>query len=59
MNSIVLYLGHSSAWQMLPFNYINGEMKYHWENLFETMWGVSLWMLVAYIMYRKRAFIVV
>ena len=58
MNSIVVYLGRSAAALMLPFNYVAGDMNTHWEKLVETLWGTSLWFLVAYIMYRRRVFIV-
>ncbi len=58
MNSIVLYLGRAAASSMLPFNYVAGDMNTHWELLVETLWGCSLWMLVAYVMYRRRFFIV-
>lgn len=59
MNSIVLYLGHGQAHAMLPFNYKFGEMNTHWGLLPESLWGVSLWMLVAYIMYQSNEFIIV
>ena len=57
MNSIILYLGHQTAWQMLPFNYISGPMNTHWARLPESLLGVCLWMLVAYIMYRRNVFL--
>jgi hypothetical protein len=30
MNSILLYLGHQTASQMLPFNFSHGSMNTHW-----------------------------
>ena len=59
MNSIVLYLGHQTAYDMLPFNFITGAMRTHWVNLPEALWGTALWLLVALIMYRNKVFIVV
>jgi len=59
MNSIVLYLSHYVAWQMGPFNYISGPMNTHWDNLVESIWSVSAWLIVAYVMYRKKVFITV
>jgi len=59
MNSILLYLGSGTAWQMFPFNYICGPMNTHWAKLPESLLGVSLWLLIAYILYRKRIFVVV
>ncbi len=31
MNSILLYLGHGTAWQMFPFNYTAGPMNTHYD----------------------------
>ncbi len=59
MNSIVLYLASGSAWQMLPFNYFVAPMNTHWERLFESLWGVSLWMLVAFVLHKNKVFVVV
>lgn len=59
MNSIVLYLGHYIAWQMGPFNYASGPMNTHWDRLVESIWSTSSWLIVAYIMYRKKVFITV
>ena len=59
MNSIVLYLGHNTGYDMLPFNFIAGAMRTHWVNLPESIWGTALWLLVALIMYRNKVFIVV
>ena len=59
MNSIVLYLGHQTAWKMGPFNYISGPMNTHFANLVESIWTVSAWLIVAYILYRKKVFITV
>eukprot|EP00094_Tigriopus_californicus_P008398 TCALIF_08092-PA protein Name:"Similar to Hgsnat Heparan-alpha-glucosaminide N-acetyltransferase (Mus musculus)" AED:0.16 eAED:0.16 QI:217/0.75/0.77/1/0.62/0.55/9/0/556 len=52
---------HSSmrAHALLPFNYKFGDMNTHWGLLPESLWGVSLWMLVAYIMHQSNAFIIV
>ena len=59
MNSILLYLGHSTAWQMPPFNWAYGPMRTHFVRFPESLWGVSLWMLVSYVLYKKKAFVVV
>ena len=59
MNSIVLYLGHQTGYDMLPFNFIAGAMRTHWVNLPEAIWGTALWLLVALILYRNKVFIVV
>lgn len=59
MNPLVIYLGRSSAAQMMPFNYAYGPMRTHWFLLPETIWGVVMWTLVGYVMYRNKVFIVV
>eukprot|EP00096_Caligus_rogercresseyi_P008285 TRINITY_DN2687_c0_g1_i2.p2 TRINITY_DN2687_c0_g1~~TRINITY_DN2687_c0_g1_i2.p2 ORF type:complete len:111 (-),score=14.87 TRINITY_DN2687_c0_g1_i2:118-450(-) len=59
MNSILLYLGHSLAWQMPPFHFIIGSMSTHFAKLSEALWGVSLWLLIAYILHRKKIYITV
>ena len=60
LNSIVLYLGHQTAWQMLPFNWaISDGMETHWRRLPESLWGVCCWLLVAYEMHRRKTYITV
>ena len=59
MNSIVLYLAHSLAWQMLPFHYISGPMDTHWTKLVEALWGTSAFLILAYVLYRKKVFVTV
>ena len=59
MNSILLYLGHGTAWQMFPFNYICGPMNTHWATVPESLLAVIGWLIVAYVLYRKKIFIVV
>jgi heparan-alpha-glucosaminide N-acetyltransferase len=59
MNSILLYLGHQTAWQMLPFNFSHGSMNTHWIRLIESLWGVSAWLIVAFVLYKKKVFVTV
>ena len=60
LNSIVLYLGHQTAWQMLPFNFaLSDGMETHWKRLPESLWGVACWLLVAYEMHRRKVYITV
>ena len=60
LNSIVLYLGSYIAWQMFPFNFeLAGGMGTHWRRLPESIWGVSCWLMVAYILYANKVFITV
>ena len=57
MNSIILYLGHFAGWDMPPFNFIAGNMRTHWVKLPESIWGTSLWLLVALILYKNKIFV--
>ena len=59
MNSLLLYLGHFTAWAMMPFNYHYDGMDSHWHRLPESLLGTCGWLVVAYVLYRKKIFIVV
>ncbi|KAG5831017.1 hypothetical protein ANANG_G00299400 [Anguilla anguilla] len=57
MNSIFVYVGHSLLGPYFPFSW---EMKFtgdHWEALFRSLWGTSLWICIAYLLYRKSFFL--
>ncbi|KAJ8248170.1 hypothetical protein GJAV_G00239110 [Gymnothorax javanicus] len=57
MNSIFVYVGHSLLGAYFPFSW---EMKFtedHWEALFQSLWGTSLWIGIAYMLYRKSFFL--
>ncbi|CAL8299720.1 unnamed protein product [Merluccius merluccius] len=57
MNSILVYVGHSLLGFYFPFSW---EMRYqesHWERLFQGLWATSLWVFVAFLLYRKRFFL--
>ncbi|KAJ8360022.1 hypothetical protein SKAU_G00165470 [Synaphobranchus kaupii] len=57
MNSIFVYVGHSLLGAYFPFSW---EMKFtgdHWEALFQSLWGTSLWLCIAYQLYRKSFFL--
>ncbi|CAG7785907.1 unnamed protein product [Allacma fusca] len=47
MNSILLYVGHSIGSSCLPFHWKVGRMETHAIKLFESLWGTTLWVLVA------------
>lgn len=59
MNAIVLYLGHFIGWQFFPFNFAVGNMDSHLIRLVESLWGTSLWLIVAFIMFKDSVFVVV
>jgi heparan-alpha-glucosaminide N-acetyltransferase len=44
---------------MLPFNFSFGRMNSHWIKLIESIWGVSAWLIVAFVLYRKKVFVTV
>ncbi|EEC01717.1 hypothetical protein IscW_ISCW000750 [Ixodes scapularis] len=57
MNSIAVYVGHDMVNGMFPWAWKCYET--HWCYLFMNLWGTSLWMLAAFIMYRKGVFIAI
>ncbi|KAK7083927.1 hypothetical protein SK128_009657 [Halocaridina rubra] len=59
MNSIFLYVGHSVAFNLFPWHYTFGTMNTHLEMLAETLWGTTLWILIAlYLHYKKKFYTV-
>jgi heparan-alpha-glucosaminide N-acetyltransferase len=58
MNSILLYVGHSIGNVMLPFhfNYKNEMNKTHFTSLIESLWGTSMWVLIAVFLHRRKFF---
>jgi len=59
MNSILLYCGHQVGWQIFPFHWVIGDMRTHMVRLPEALWGAALWILVSFILYRKKVFVTV
>lgn len=59
MNSILLYCGHSVGYSLFPFHFISGPMRTHAAKLPEALWGSCLWVIIAFVLYRKRVFITV
>ncbi|XP_042148457.1 heparan-alpha-glucosaminide N-acetyltransferase isoform X2 [Ixodes scapularis] len=57
MNSIAVYVGHDMVNGMFPWAWKCYET--HWCYLFMNLWGTSLWVLAAFIMYRKGVFIAI
>ncbi|XP_046885478.1 heparan-alpha-glucosaminide N-acetyltransferase [Hypomesus transpacificus] len=57
MNSIFVYVGHALLGSYFPFSWEMRFQQSHWEHLFQGLWGSSLWILVAYLLYRKRFFL--
>jgi len=59
MNSILLYCGHQVGYNLFPFHFMYGAMRTHAAKLPEAMWGASLWMIIAFVLYRKKVFVTV
>jgi heparan-alpha-glucosaminide N-acetyltransferase len=52
-----MYVGHSLAYNLFPWRYRYGPMNTHFDRLVENLWGTSLWVFVAYIMFKKKIFL--
>jgi len=59
MNSILLYCGHSVGYNLFPFHFMIGEMRTHSAKLPESLWCAGLWLIIAYVLYRKKIFVTV
>ncbi|XP_028279349.1 heparan-alpha-glucosaminide N-acetyltransferase [Parambassis ranga] len=57
MNSIFVYVGHSLLGFYFPFSWEMRFQSSHWEWLLQSLWGTLLWVLIAYLLYRKRFFL--
>ncbi|XKL69226.1 hypothetical protein PGB90_006995 [Kerria lacca] len=57
MNSILVYVGHELCFQLFPWHWKVSKMNTHFINLLENVWGVIVWILISFILYRKRIFI--
>ncbi|XP_057704672.1 heparan-alpha-glucosaminide N-acetyltransferase [Corythoichthys intestinalis] len=57
MNSILVYVGHSMLGFYFPFSWEMRFQQSHWEWLFQSLWGTALWVMIAYLLYRKKIFL--
>ncbi|XP_069609209.1 heparan-alpha-glucosaminide N-acetyltransferase-like isoform X1 [Ranitomeya imitator] len=57
MNSIFVYVGHSLLGSYFPFNWEVKNWTSHYEFLAQDLLGTSIWVLVSYILYRKKFFL--
>lgn len=57
MNSIVIYACHSIFASYFPVYWVMPDTTLHWQKLFIISWGTAVWIVVAYVMYRKKVFI--
>lgn len=57
MNAILLYVGHEITHNMFPWNW---EIEStHMNELFQDLWGTTLWVLIAIWMFQKNFFLAV
>ncbi|XP_030628625.1 heparan-alpha-glucosaminide N-acetyltransferase [Chanos chanos] len=57
MNSIFVYVGHSLLGYYFPFSWEQRVQSSHWEMLFQCLWATALWILISYLLYRKKFFL--
>lgn len=56
MNAIILYVGHYIMHTMWPFHFALTTMNTHFILLLENVYTVTIWILVAHYLYRKKIF---
>ncbi|XP_065802998.1 heparan-alpha-glucosaminide N-acetyltransferase [Muntiacus reevesi] len=56
MNSILVYVGHEVFANYFPFQWKLGDQQSHKEHLVQNAVATALWVLIAYILYRKKVF---
>ncbi|KAM5140972.1 heparan-alpha-glucosaminide N-acetyltransferase-like [Mantella aurantiaca] len=57
MNSIFVYVGHSLLAMYFPFNWEVKNWTSHYELLAQDLLGTSIWVLVAYLLYKQKFFL--
>ncbi|KAL0280852.1 UNVERIFIED_CONTAM: hypothetical protein PYX00_002018 [Menopon gallinae] len=57
MNPIIIYVGHELAYNLFPFNWKFGNMNTHFILTIESLWGTSLWIIIAYWLYYIEFFL--
>ncbi|KAL0116312.1 hypothetical protein PUN28_011257 [Cardiocondyla obscurior] len=57
MNALLLYVGHEMCYQIFPFHWRIGIMDSRALCLIESVWVVTLWTIIAYVMHHKRIYI--
>ena len=56
MNSIILYVGHEITKNMFPWSWRPFKGT-HGEHLGMNLWGTTLWIVIAFVLYRRKIFI--
>jgi heparan-alpha-glucosaminide N-acetyltransferase len=53
-----VYMGHEICADMFPFSWTAYTFS-HYEKLTMNLWGMSLWVFIAFILYKKRIFLAI
>uniref|UniRef100_A0AC11DGR9 Heparan-alpha-glucosaminide N-acetyltransferase n=1 Tax=Ovis aries TaxID=9940 RepID=A0AC11DGR9_SHEEP len=56
MNSILVYVGHEVFASYFPFQWKLGDQQSHKEHLVQNTVATALWVLIAYVLYKKKVF---
>lgn len=56
MNSLLVYVGHEVFESYFPFQWKLGDDQSHREHLTQNIVATALWVLIAYILYKKKIF---
>nr|XP_060147519.1 heparan-alpha-glucosaminide N-acetyltransferase isoform X5 [Globicephala melas] len=56
MNSILVYVGHEVFASYFPFQWKLGDNQSHREHLVQNIVATALWVLIAYVLYKKKVF---
>ena len=56
MNSILVYVGHEVFANYFPFRWRLGDSEAHKEHLVQNTVATALWVLIAYVLYKKKVF---
>uniref|UniRef100_A0A8D0GVF2 Heparan-alpha-glucosaminide N-acetyltransferase n=1 Tax=Sphenodon punctatus TaxID=8508 RepID=A0A8D0GVF2_SPHPU len=56
INSILVYVGHEIFEDYFPFKWKKKDGQSHGEHLAQNLVATSIWVLVSYVLYRKRIF---
>lgn len=56
MNSILVYVGHEVLEDYFPFRWRMANSQSHAEHLTQNLVATSCWVLISYVLYRKKIF---
>ncbi|XP_075785404.1 heparan-alpha-glucosaminide N-acetyltransferase isoform X2 [Pelodiscus sinensis] len=56
MNSILVYVGHEVFEDYFPFKWKMKDSQSHGEHLAQNLLATSIWVIISYLLYRKRIF---